>query len=106
MLGDVENLQQLFLEDALQFVDVANLLAIDFGAERLQHRRGGGCAQVSADQGGLELVEGVAIDFLADGYQVIDSLAQAFTRARDRLFHAIQKTRLFLGIAKQGLNHQ
>ena len=95
LLGDIEDLQQLFLQHALQFGDVANLLAVDFRAKRLQHRRGGGGAQVGADEGGFEFVESVAIDFLADGNHVFDSLAQAFTRARDRLLSCDPENSVF-----------
>ena len=100
LVGGVEDGEQLFLEQPLQFVNVRDLFAIHFVTQGLQDSSGGCGAQVGRKQRRFQIVEGFAIDFLAEGNHVFDAFAKAFTRARDRLFHAFEKTGLFFRIAK------
>src|SRR5882762_2768596 len=69
-----------------------------------------GCcrAQVGADQGRLEVVEGIAVDLFTQRNYVFDALGKVLAGARDRFFHAIEKTWFLLLIetAEKGLNHK
>ena len=95
-------------EQALQFVYVFDLLAIGLVAELLENFVSGGGAEVGADQRGFQVVEGGAVDFFADGDDVLDAFSEVLARARDRLLHAIEKTGLldFVQAAEEGLNHE
>ena len=106
LFGGVEDGQQLVLQHALQFVDVANLLAIDLLAQGLQHGGGGGGAQVGGDQRGFQIVERVAVDLLAESTTTSSMRSLRLSRVRvTASFMRSQETRFFFGAAKQGLNH-
>ena len=102
----IQDRQQLVLEHALQLLHVRHLLAIDLLAQRIQHRRRRRRTQVGCDQRGLQIVERLAIDLLAERHHVFNALAEALARARYRLFHALQETGLLFCAAEQGLDHE
>jgi len=67
-------------------------------------------AEVGSDQRRFQLVERIAIDLFIERDNVVDTLAQVLARARDCLFHAVEKAWLFLfgfffGAAEEGLKH-
>ena len=43
---------------------------------------------------GLEIVERVGVDFLAEGDDFVDALREVFAGARDRLLHAVHEAGL------------
>src|SRR5208337_1533130 len=53
----------------------------------------------------FQIIEGFAVDLLAERHHFFNALAEALARARDRLFHALEETGLFFGAAEQGLDH-
>ena len=59
-------------------------------------------------QRGFEIVEGVAVDLLAEGDDVFNALGEVLAGARDRLLHAVKKAGFlfFLEAAEQSLNHK
>jgi hypothetical protein len=58
-IGRVQNRQQLFFQQALEFLHVFDLFAVGPVAEFAQNFLRGRGAEVGADQRGLEIVEGV-----------------------------------------------
>ncbi len=100
LLGGIEDGQQLFFQHALQLIDVLHLLAVHFFAQRFQHGRSGRGAKIGREQRGFQIVERIPINLLAESNNIFNSFAEALARARDRLFHALQKTGFFLGAAK------
>src|SRR5208337_1250399 len=79
-----------------------------FLAQLFQNFVGGSGAEVGANQRGFQIVQRGAVDFLANRDDISDALGQVLARARDRLFHALNKARLLLFVqtAKKGLNHE
>ncbi len=106
--GRGQNRQQFLFKQAFEFIHVLDLPAVRLVAEFFKNFMGGSGAEVGANQGGFEIVEGGAVDLLADGDDVLDALGQVLAGARDRLLHALNKTRfpLFVQTAKKGLNHR
>ena len=94
------------LDEPLQFGNVLNLLAISLLAQVLENflRRGG--AQVGADESGFQVVQGRAINFLAEGNGFLNALAEVLAGSRDRFLHALQEAGLLFGTAKKSLNHE
>ena len=77
------------------------MFAVRFIAKLAENFLRGGGAEVGADERGLEIIERVAIDFLAEGDDFFNALGEIFARARDRLLHALEKAGLlFFGAAK------
>ena len=107
-VGRGQNRQQFLFQQALQFVDVLDLLAVGLLAQLLEDLVRGGCTQVGANQGRFQVVESVAVDFLVEGNRVFDALGQVLARARDGFLHTVQETRFLLlfEAAKKGLNHR
>ena len=107
-LAEFRMVKQFFFQQALEFGDIFDLLAVGLLAQLPEHFLGGRAAQIGADERGLEIVERVAVDLLAEGDDFLDALRQIFAGARDRLLHAVQEAGFlfFLKTAKQSLNHK
>ena len=107
-VGRAQNGEQFFFQQALEFLDVFDLLAVGLFAQFAENFLRGGIAEIGADERGFEIVEGVAVDLFAEGDDFLDALGEVFARARDRLLHAVKKAGFlfFLEAAEQGLNHK
>ena len=75
---------------------IFDLLAVGFLAQLLKDFVGGGGAEVGADERGFQIVERVAVDFLAERNDFFDAFGEVFPRARDRLFHAVEEAGFLL----------
>ena len=55
-----------------------------------------GCrrSQIGGDESGLKIVEGFAVNFLAEGNDIVNAFAEALSRARDGLLHSLQEAGL------------
>ena len=106
-IGRIEDGQQFFFQQALEFLHVLDLLAVGFLAKLPQNLLGGCGPQIGADQDGLKIIERVAVDFLAEGDHFLDALREVLAGARDRLLHAVQEIGFlfFFQAAEQSLNH-
>ena len=95
-------------QQALEFVDILDLLAVGFVPQFFQNFVGRSRAEVGANQRGFEIVESGSIDLFADGNNVFDAFGQVLARARDGLLHALYKTWFlyFIQTAKESLNHE
>jgi hypothetical protein len=67
---------------------------------------GGGRSQVGSDQRGFQIVEGGAVDLLAESNSFLDALAEVLPGARHRFLHALQEAGLLLEAAEKGLDHK
>ena len=76
-------------KQALEFADIFNLLAVGLLAQLSEDFLRGGRSEIRADERGFEIVESVAVDFLAEGDDFVDALREIFASARDRLLHAV-----------------
>ena len=90
----VQNRQQFFFQQALEFLHVFDLLAVGLVAQFAENFLRGGIAQVGADERGFEIVERVAVDFFAEGDDFLDALGEVLASARDRLLHAVEEAGL------------
>ena len=77
-----------------------DLLAVDFLTQGQKTVEVVAVPRSAASNVAFQVVERLAINLFADGNDILDALAEAFARARDRLFHALQKTGFFFGTAK------
>ncbi len=89
-IGVLQDGQQFFFQQPLEFFHVLDLLAVGFVAELFQDLVGSGRAQVGADQRGFKIVERGPVNFFADGDYVFDAFGEVFAGARDRLLHAVK----------------
>ena len=101
-----QNGKQFFLQQTLEFVNVADLLAVSFVAQLFEHFMCGRGAEISADQRGFQIVERRAVNFFADGNHIFNAFGEIFAGAGDCLFHALQKAGLLFEAAKKGLDHK
>ncbi len=105
--GGAENCQQLFLQQTLEFLSIFDLFTVGLVAEFGEHFLRGSVAEIGGDERGLEIVEGVAVNLLANRNDFLDALRQVFAGSRNRLLHAVKEAGfLFFRAAKQGLNHK
>jgi len=79
-------LPAILFQQTLEFVDVLDLFAVGLVAQLFQNLARGGGAEIGANQRGFEIVEGGAVDLLADGDDIFDALGQVLAGARDGLF--------------------
>ena len=100
--------EQFFLEQALEFLHVFDLLAVSLVAQFPKNFLRSRATQIGANERGLEIVECVAVDLLADRNDFLDALREILTRARHRLLHAVKEASFlfFLETAEQSLNHR
>ena len=65
-------------------------------------------AQVRTQQCAFEIIERVAVNFLAERNRFLNPLAQVFARARDCLLHALEEASFFVafGAAEQSWGHE
>jgi len=61
-----------------------------------------------SNQCSFEVVQRGAVDFFADGDDILDAFGEVLARARDSLLHALNKTwfLFFVQTAKKSLNHE
>src|SRR4029077_691956 len=103
-----EDGKQFFFQYSLEFFDVLDLLAVGFVAKLFQDLVSSFGAQVGANERGFQVIEGGAVNLLAERNCFFDALAEILASARDRLFHALEETGflLFVKAAKKGLDHK
>ena len=81
-IGGIQDGENLFLQQPLEFVHISDLLAVGLFAQFFQHFMRGGRAQVSPEQRGFKIVQRVPVDLLAEGDYLFDALASRFSRVR------------------------
>jgi hypothetical protein len=74
LVRHIQNGQQFFFQEPLEFVHVFNLLAIGFLAKLGQYFVRGGRSQVGAYQSAFKIVERGPVDFFAQRNHVVDAL--------------------------------
>src|SRR6202035_1087771 len=75
-VGGIQNCEQFVFQQALKFVDVLDLLAVGFFSKLAQNFLSRDVAQVGADKSRFQIVECRPINFLAEGNNVLEALAE------------------------------
>ena len=65
-VGGCENREDFFFQQALQLIHIFDLLAVGFLAQLLKNFVGGGGAQIGANEGRFQIIQSIAVDFLAE----------------------------------------
>src|SRR5262249_43283460 len=101
--SSIQYLQDLLLDQALQFTNIFNLFAVSALAQVTQDLFGSLGPQVGANQDRFQVVQRLAVDLFGKCSNLVNLVTQAFTRTRDCFLHLLQEG--WLRWSEEGLNH-
>ena len=96
----MQNFEQVFADQVLQFGGVGELVAVHALADALQNLVGGADADIGGDERVFQLVEQIGVDFLAALERVFERRNQPGARLLHAALELLEKRRLLLDRAE------